>query len=48
MQLQIPASENFQRDDERALQQRKIGDPNHYLPHTGYTEMGGTLGQGKI
>lgn len=33
-QLQIPASENVQRDDQRALLQRKMGDPNHWLPHT--------------
>lgn len=25
-----------------------MGDPNHRLPHTGYTEVGETLGQGKI
>lgn len=47
-QLQIPASENVQRDDQRALLQRKMGDPNHWLPHTWHTEVGGALGQGKI
>lgn len=47
-QLRIPASENVQRDDQRALLQRKMGDPNHRLPHTGHTEVGGTLGQSTI
>lgn len=48
-QLQIPASENVQRDNQRALVQRKTADPNHRLPHTEVGGgRGGTLGQGKI